>query len=62
MKLVITDKYSDILDLIGYEALSLTVAMVIVGEWQIVSDDKFHEMPPGLLRVQVLIHWATTAS
>ena len=32
--------------LIGYEALSLTVAMVIVSEWQIVSDDKFHEMPP----------------
>ena len=32
--------------LIGYEALSLTVAMVIVTEWQIVSDDKFHEMPP----------------
>ena len=32
--------------LIGYETLSLTVAMVIVSEWQIVSDDKFHEMPP----------------
>ena len=32
--------------LIGYEALSLTVAMVIVSEWQIVSDDKFHDMPP----------------
>ena len=32
--------------LIGYEALSLTVAMVIVSEWQIVSDDKFHEIPP----------------
>ena len=32
--------------LIGYEALSLTVAMVIVSERQIVSDDKFHEMPP----------------
>ena len=33
--------------LIGYEALSLTsIAMVIVSEWQIVSDDKFHEMPP----------------
>ena len=28
-----TEKYSDILDLIGYEALSLTVAMVIVSEW-----------------------------
>ena len=35
--------------LIGYEALSLTVAMVIVSEWQIVSDDKFHEMPPRSL-------------
>ena len=33
--------------LINYEALSLTVAMVIVSEWQIVSDDKFHEMPPS---------------
>ena len=32
--------------LIGYEALSLTVAIVI-SEWQIVSDDKFHEMPPS---------------
>ena len=30
--------------LIGYEALSLTVAKV--SERQIVSDDKFHEMPP----------------
>ena len=34
--------------LIGYEALSLTVAMVIVSDWQIVSDDKFHEIPPDL--------------
>ena len=32
--------------LIGFEALSMTVSMVIVSEWQIVSDDKFHEMPP----------------
>ena len=47
MKLVITDnlsstdKYSDILDFDWlHEALSLTVAMVIV------SDDKFHEIPP----------------
>ena len=52
MKLVITDnlsftdKYRTFLILIGYEALSLTVAMVIVGELQIVSDDRFHEMPP----------------
>ena len=42
--------------LIGYEALSLTVAMVIVSEWQIVSDEKFHEMPartgrPGCLEL-----------
>ena len=30
--------------LIGYESLSFTVAMVIVSEWQIVSDDKFHDI------------------
>ena len=32
--------------LIGYEALSLTVAMVVVSEWQVVIDDKFYEMGP----------------
>ena len=25
---------------------SLTITMATVSEWQIVSDDKFHEMPP----------------
>ena len=39
--------------LIGYEALSLTVAMVIVSEWQIVSDDKFHEIPPWSIVVTI---------
>ena len=37
------DKYSDILD---FDWLWSTVAMVIVSEWQVVIDDKFYEMGP----------------
>ena len=36
--------------LIGYEAPSLTVAMVIVSEWQVVSDDKCPPPPPRLFQ------------
>ena len=48
--------------LIGYEALSLTVAMVIVSEWQIVSDDKCHEMPPRMQHSGLLCEWISSCA